>query len=75
MSNAKTVYLDHAATSYPKPPAVLSAVTECMKHSGGNPGRSSHRQALAAAKEISKKARISFASGVHCSRRTKQYFV
>ena len=52
MSNAKTVYLDHAATSYPKPPAVLSAVTECMKHSGGNPGRSSHRQALAAAKEI-----------------------
>ncbi len=52
MSNAKTVYLDHAATSYPKPPAVLSAVTECMKHSGGNPGRSSHRSALAAAKEI-----------------------
>ena len=52
MSNAKTVYLDHAATSYPKPPAVLSAVTECMKHSGGNPGRGSHRLALAAAKEI-----------------------
>ena len=47
-----TVYLDHAATSYPKPPAVLSAVTDCMKRSGGNPGRSSHRLALAAAREI-----------------------
>lgn len=52
MSIAKTVYLDHAATSYPKPPAVLSAMSNCMKHSGGNPGRGSHRQALAAAKEI-----------------------
>lgn len=47
-----TIYLDHAATSYPKPPAVLSAVTDCMKQSGGNPGRGSHRLALAAAREI-----------------------
>ena len=47
-----TVYLDHAATSYPKPPPVIAAVTECMKRSGGNPGRGSHRLALAAAKEI-----------------------
>lgn len=52
MSNPKTVYLDYAATSYPKPPAVLSAMSDCMKHSGGNPGRGSHRLALAAAKEI-----------------------
>ena len=47
-----TIYLDQAATSYPKPPAVLSAVTACMKHSGGNPGRGSHRLALAAAREL-----------------------
>lgn len=47
-----TVYLDHAATSYPKPPAVIAAVTDCMKHRGGNPGRSSHSLSLAAAKEI-----------------------
>ena len=52
MSNAKTVYLDAAATSFPKPPAVLSAMMDCMKHSGGNPGRGSHRLALSAAKEI-----------------------
>ena len=47
-----TVYLDHAATSYPKPSAVLTAVTDCMKQSGGNPGRGSHSLALAAAREI-----------------------
>ena len=47
-----TVYLDHAATSYPKPPSVVSAITDCMKHSGGNPGRGSHRLALSAAREI-----------------------
>ena len=52
MSACKTVYLDHAATSYPKPPAVSEAVLRCMKHSGGNPGRGSHSQALAASKEI-----------------------
>ena len=52
MPASKTVYLDHAATSYPKPSSVQEAVLRCMKHSGGNPGRGSHRQALAAAKEI-----------------------
>ena len=52
MSACKTVYLDHAATSYPQPPAVSEAVLRCMKHSGGNPGRGSHSQALAASKEI-----------------------
>ena len=47
-----TVYLDHAATSYPKPPSVIAAVTDCMKNKGGNPGRGSHKLALAAAREI-----------------------
>lgn len=48
----RCIYLDHAATSYPKPPAVLFAVTDCMKKHGGNPGRSSHRLSREAAKEI-----------------------
>ena len=52
MFSKRLVYLDHAATSYPKPPAVLAAVTACMKHRGGNPGRGSHRLALEAAREI-----------------------
>ncbi len=52
MSASKTLYLDYAATSYPKPPTVLAAMAACMKQSGGNPGRGSHRLSLAAAKEI-----------------------
>ena len=36
------VYLDNAATSYPKPPSVLKAVTDAIESFGGNPGRSSH---------------------------------
>ncbi len=52
MSKHQLTYLDHAATSYPKPPTVAAAMTACMKLNGGNPGRGSHRLALGAAKEI-----------------------
>jgi cysteine desulfurase family protein len=43
------VYLDHAATSWPKPPAVFAAMRHAMEEAGGNPGRSSHRLAMRAA--------------------------
>lgn len=36
------VYLDNAATSFPKPTAVTAAVTKCLKNYCGNPGRGSH---------------------------------
>ena len=49
---SRPIYLDHAATSYPKPPAVVSAMADCMKYRGGNPGRGAHRLSLEAAKEI-----------------------
>ncbi|MBP3667731.1 MAG: aminotransferase class V-fold PLP-dependent enzyme [Clostridia bacterium] len=49
---SKLVYLDHAATSYPKPPTVMAAVSDCMKYCGGNPGRGSHPLAMGAASEI-----------------------
>lgn len=49
---SRLVYLDHAATSYPKPPSVLSAMMDCMKQRGGNPGRGSHRLSLGAAEEV-----------------------
>lgn len=48
----KTIYVDHAATSYPKPPAVLHAVQRCMREAGGNPGRGSHQLASRAAEVI-----------------------
>lgn len=43
------VYLDNAATTYPKPPEVTEAVVRCMRDFGGNPGRGSHRMAMLAA--------------------------
>lgn len=43
------IYLDNAATSYPKPVSVLRAVTDAMRNCGGNPGRGAHRHARAAA--------------------------
>lgn len=46
------IYADQAATSFPKPPEVIKAMTDFMKFKGGNPGRSSHRLALSAAEEI-----------------------
>ena len=46
------IYLDNAATSWPKPPEVLRAMTEFLEHTGGNPGRSGHRLSIAAARVI-----------------------
>ncbi len=40
------VYLDNAATSYPKPDAVHQAVAEYMRSGMGNPGRGGHRRAV-----------------------------
>ncbi len=48
----KPIYFDHAATSYPKPPEVLTAVRNAIIEKGGNPGRSSHRLSVEAAKAI-----------------------
>lgn len=42
-------YLDHAATSWPKPRAVFAAMRHAMEEAGGNPGRSGHRMAMLAA--------------------------
>lgn len=46
------IYLDNAATTYPKPRCVYRRLRWCLHHAVGNPGRSSHGAALAAAEEI-----------------------
>ena len=46
------IYLDNAATSFPKPPSVVREVQRCMTEYCGNPGRGSHKMALAAAEKI-----------------------
>jgi len=38
----KTIYLDNAATSFPKPEAMLAAMTAYQQAVGANPGRSGH---------------------------------
>lgn len=42
------IYLDNAATTWPKPEAVYDAVLDAMKNKGGNPGRSGHSLSLSA---------------------------
>ncbi|MCL2544820.1 MAG: aminotransferase class V-fold PLP-dependent enzyme [Clostridia bacterium] len=46
------IYLDNAATSFPKPAQVLRAVCGVLEKIGANPGRSGHRMALAAGRVI-----------------------
>lgn len=40
------IYLDNAATSWPKPPEVTAAMLQFMEQVGGNPGRAGHRLAI-----------------------------
>ena len=46
------IYLDNAATSFPKPAAVIEETVRCMRQYCGNPGRGSHRLAMEAAEKI-----------------------
>ncbi len=50
---SREVYLDQAATSWPKPPGVLAAIEEYFTVAGGNSGRAGHRRALQSARAIS----------------------
>lgn len=43
------IYLDNAATSWPKAPGVARAVADAITRCAGNPGRTSHHAALDAA--------------------------
>jgi cysteine desulfurase family protein len=44
----KTIYMDNAATSYPKPEVVYAAINDFNRNLGGNPGRGSNQQTLKA---------------------------
>lgn len=48
----KTVYLDNAATSFPKPPSVAEEMVRCVNEYGGNPGRGSHLLSRRAGEKI-----------------------
>jgi len=44
------IYLDNAATSFPKPPSVKEAMLKFMEEVGANPGRSGHLLSIEAAR-------------------------
>lgn len=46
------IYLDNAATSWPKPPAVIRAMAGTVQKIGGNPGRAGHHLALCAGRVV-----------------------
>lgn len=46
------VYLDNAATSWPKPDSVYLETVKCIKEYGANPGRSGHKMAMQASEKI-----------------------
>lgn len=46
------IYLDNAATTLKKPEIVYEKVNDVMRNYGANPGRSGHKLALAASREI-----------------------
>ena len=48
MTIKRDIYLDNAATSYPKPAEVAAAIKDALEVCGGNPGRGGHHLALAA---------------------------
>lgn len=45
------IYLDHAATSFPKPPEVIDAVTRALE-TFGSPGRGAHAAMMTAARTV-----------------------
>ena len=46
------IYLDNAATSFPKPAEVIKAVDLSMKLYGANPGRSGHKMSVDTASQV-----------------------
>ena len=52
IEEADVIYLDNAATGFPKPRSVIEEQTRCMRFYCGNAGRGSHALSLAASKKI-----------------------
>ncbi len=54
------IYLDNAATTFPKPECVYEAMDKFLREKGANPGRAGHRMSVEAEQEI-EKARVTVA--------------
>ncbi|WP_316245501.1 aminotransferase class V-fold PLP-dependent enzyme [Gorillibacterium timonense] len=63
------MYLDWAASSWPKPTGVAQAMVDFMGANGANPGRGGHRQAMTASRAIYE-CRVELAKLFHVDRPT-----
>ncbi len=52
MSTLPRIYFDNAATSWPKPEAVYTAVEQAMRHLGASAGRSPYAEATEATRRV-----------------------
>ncbi len=52
LKGRRVIYLDNAATSYPKPPQVAEAMLRFIREIGANPGRSAHRLSVEASRIV-----------------------
>ncbi|MBE9527806.1 MAG: aminotransferase class V-fold PLP-dependent enzyme [Proteobacteria bacterium] len=66
----KRIYLDNAATSFPKPVAVAERVASVITEIGGSPGRATHRMSIDAARVLfnAREAVASFIGALDSSR-------
>lgn len=48
------IYLDNAATSFPKPQQVIRAMVDALENFGANPGRGGHQLAIQAGRTVEK---------------------
>lgn len=46
------IYFDNAATSWPKPPEMLAAMSRWLADAGGSPGRSGHRRSVESSRAV-----------------------
>ena len=51
-ANRKLVYLDHAATSWPKPPEVREQIAHALTDLTANAGRSGHSPSVQSARVV-----------------------
>ena len=67
------IYLDNAATSWPKPEIVYKTMESFLRTVGGNPGRASHSMAIAAGSAV-EEARILVAQLIDASDKNRVIF-
>ncbi|MGV1100815.1 aminotransferase class V-fold PLP-dependent enzyme [Thiovibrio sp. JS02] len=73
MQSDNRIYLDNAATSFPKPPEVEAAMSRLLKEISLSPGRSAHAFSLAASRVIFE-AREAVAEFFGCSDSSRAVF-